>query len=61
VPIPGTTNIVHLQQNVAATSVSFTSAELAELQAALQAIHIEGERPPPPVLSAAGVEASAKP
>ena len=37
------------------------AAELAELQAALQAIHIEGERPPPPVLSAAGVEASAKP
>ncbi|WP_315385672.1 aldo/keto reductase [uncultured Stenotrophomonas sp.] len=61
VPIPGTTNIVHLQQNVAAASVSFTDAELAELQAALQGIHIEGERLPPPVLNATGVEAPAKP
>ncbi|WNH49767.1 aldo/keto reductase [Stenotrophomonas aracearum] len=60
VPIPGTTNIVHLQQNVAAASVSFTDAELAELNAALQAIHIEGERLPPPVLNATGVEAPAK-
>lgn len=60
VPIPGTTNVVHMQQNVAAASVSFSEAELQELRGALEAIHIEGDRLPKPVLDATGVEAPAK-
>jgi aryl-alcohol dehydrogenase-like predicted oxidoreductase len=60
VPIPGTTNMAHLEENVAAASVSFTAAELNELDTALAAIHIRGERLPPPVLAATGVEAPPK-
>jgi len=61
VPIPGTTNIVHLQQNIQASAVSFTDAELKELNGAVDAIHIEGARLPPAVLQATGVEAPLKP
>lgn len=57
VPIPGTTNIAHLAENVAAATVSFTPAEARELDTALAAIAIRGERLPPPVLAATGVEA----
>lgn len=57
VPVPGTTNLAHLQENVAANTVSFTAAELSELNAAVAAIPIRGARLPPGVLSATGVEA----
>jgi len=42
------------------TLLPFTDAELAELNAALQVVHIERERLRPPVLNAMGVEAPAK-
>lgn len=60
VPIPGTTNVKHLEENVAAAAVSFTDAERRELDAALATISIRGERLPPPILAATGVEAPAK-
>jgi len=60
VPIPGTTNIVHMQQNVAAAAVSFTDEELKELRGELEAIQIEGDRLPKPVLDATGVESPVK-
>lgn len=60
VPIPGTTNPAHLEENVAAASVSFSAAELTELNAAVAAIPIRGERLSPAVLSATGVEAAPK-
>lgn len=60
VPIPGTTNMAHLQENVAAASIAFSAAELQELNAAVAAIPIRGARPSPPVLSATGVEAPPK-
>lgn len=60
VPIPGTTNVAHLEENVAAPSVSFSAAELQELNAAVAAIPIRGARLPPDVLSATGVEAPPK-
>jgi aryl-alcohol dehydrogenase-like predicted oxidoreductase len=60
VPIPGTTNIVHLEENVAAAAVSFSAAELTELDAGLAAIAITGARLSPPVLAATGVEAPPK-
>ena len=60
VPIPGTTNAAHLAENVAAASISFTAAELKELDSALAAITITGERLGPAVLAATGVEAAPK-
>lgn len=60
VPIPGTTNATHLEENVAATSISFSPSELAELNAALGGISIRGARLSDAVLSATGVEAPPK-
>ena len=60
VPIPGTTNVAHLEENVAAASISFSAAELRELNAAVAAIPIRGARLSPAVLSATGVEAAPK-
>jgi aryl-alcohol dehydrogenase-like predicted oxidoreductase len=60
VPIPGTTNPAHLEENVAAASMSFSPAELKELDTALAAIPIRGDRLSPAVLAATGVEAPPK-
>ncbi len=60
VPIPGTTNAAHLEENVAAASITFSAAELKELNAALTSIPIQGARLSPPVLAATGVEAPPK-
>jgi aryl-alcohol dehydrogenase-like predicted oxidoreductase len=60
VPIPGTTNPAHLEENVAAASITFSSAELMELNTALAAIPVRGARLSPPVLAATGVEAPPK-
>jgi aryl-alcohol dehydrogenase-like predicted oxidoreductase len=60
VPIPGTTNVAHLEENVAAATISFNSAELKELNAAVAAIPIRGARLSPAVLAATGVEAAPK-
>jgi aryl-alcohol dehydrogenase-like predicted oxidoreductase len=60
VPIPGTTNVTHLEQNVGAAAITFSAAELAELDAAISAIPIRGARLPAPVLAGTGVEAPPK-
>jgi aryl-alcohol dehydrogenase-like predicted oxidoreductase len=60
VPIPGTTNVAHLEQNVGAAAITFSAAELAELDAAISAIPIRGARLPAPVLAGTGVEAPPK-
>jgi aryl-alcohol dehydrogenase-like predicted oxidoreductase len=60
VPIPGTTKVAHLEQNVGAASIAFSAAELKELDTALAAIPIRGERLSPQVLAATGVEAPPK-
>ena len=57
VPIPGTTQMPHLLENIGATRVNFTAAELAELTAELDTIEVRGERMPPLVASWSGVEA----
>jgi aryl-alcohol dehydrogenase-like predicted oxidoreductase len=57
VPIPGTTNAAHLRENIGAAELRFTPGELAELDAALGAIRIQGERLPPAVAVMSGVEA----
>lgn len=60
VPIPGTTNLAHMQQNSSAHNVRFTPAELAELNSAVRAIEIKGLRLPDAVLAFSGVEAPPK-
>jgi aryl-alcohol dehydrogenase-like predicted oxidoreductase len=57
VPIPGTTRAAHLRQNLGAAELRFTPAELAELDVAVAAVHIQGERLPPMVAAMSGVEA----
>ncbi|MEH0198454.1 aldo/keto reductase [Caulobacter sp. CCNWLY153] len=60
VPIPGTTQMAHMLQNVAAAGVAFTPAELSELNAAVAAIEVQGLRLPPAVLAYSEVEAPPK-
>lgn len=57
VPIPGTTNVAHLDQNIGAASVEFTPSELSELNSAVSEIEVRGQRLPDFVLDATGVEA----
>jgi aryl-alcohol dehydrogenase-like predicted oxidoreductase len=60
VPIPGTTHLAHLSQNIAAANVRFTSSELAELNSAVRAVEIRGQRLPDAVLQYSLVEAPPK-
>jgi len=60
VPIPGTTQMAHMLQNAGAAAVRFTQSELAELNAAVRAIEVKGQRLPDAVLVFSGVEAPAK-
>ena len=57
VPIPGTTQMPHLRDNVAAAQIEFTTAELAELTATLVSIDVQGERAPSVVAAWSDVEA----
>lgn len=60
VPIPGTTQMAHMLENSGAAGVQFTPAELAELNSAVKAIEIRGQRLPDAVLVFSGVEAPPK-
>jgi len=60
VPIPGTTQMAHMLENSAAAQLRFSPAELAELNAAVRAIQVQGARLPDAVLAFSGVEAPAK-
>lgn len=60
VPIPGTTQMAHLLDNIGATEVVFSVDELEALNAALAGIAIQGERLPPAVAVLSGVEAPLK-
>ena len=57
VPIPGTTQMAHMLENIGAADVRFTSTELTQLNAAVRAIEIHGQRLPDSVLAFSGVEA----
>lgn len=57
VPIPGTTQMSHLRDNIAAANVSFTPDELAEIRTALDAIQVRGGRAPQLVAEWSDVEA----
>jgi len=60
VPIPGTTQLSHMLENIGAAEVRLTPTELAELNAAVSAIKIRGARLPDQVLVFSGVEAPSK-
>jgi aryl-alcohol dehydrogenase-like predicted oxidoreductase len=51
IPIPGTTNLRHLDENLGAVSVELTPAELAEFRSALSKIKVQGARPPESALT----------
>ena len=46
VPIPGTTKLNRLQENIGAAEVTLTSKELSEIGSALQQINVSGDRYP---------------
>jgi len=60
VPIPGTTQMAHMVENGGAAGVRFTPSEIAELNSAVRAIEIKGQRLPDVVLAFSGVEAPPK-
>lgn len=57
VPIPGTTNTAHMRQNFGAAAIRFTPDELTELNTAVRAIDVQGQRLPDAVLVHSGREA----
>ena len=61
VPIPGTTVVAHMVENSGSAVVRFTPDEVAELNAAVRAIEIQGQRLPDQVLALSGVEAAPLP
>ncbi|MEY4754036.1 MAG: hypothetical protein RJA44_1711 [Pseudomonadota bacterium] len=57
VPIPGTTNIAHMEENLGAAAITFTGDELRQLNREIAAVMIQGERLPATVARLSGVEA----
>ena len=53
-PIPGTTKLHRLDENLAAVDVELTSIDLAEIQKAAANIQIEGERYPEHLMKTIG-------
>jgi aryl-alcohol dehydrogenase-like predicted oxidoreductase len=57
VPIPGTRNIDHLNENLGALRVELTSADLAEIEAVLSTITVHGGRMNPMYMESVDVSA----
>ena len=60
VPIPGTTKMPHMLDNIGADTLRFKPEEFREFNAALLRTPVHGARLPAMVLSLSGVEAPAK-
>ncbi len=60
VPIPGTTQMAHMLENIGADDVRFTVDELGQFNTELSKIEIKGERLPKMVLDFSDVEAPQK-
>lgn len=54
VPIPGTTKLGRLEENLGAVNVTLNDADLAGFREALAAIDVEGERYPPQLMATTG-------
>jgi aryl-alcohol dehydrogenase-like predicted oxidoreductase len=61
VPIPGTTQMAHMLENIGASAFRFTPSEVAELNRSVAAIQVHGARLPDAVLVYSGVEAPSRP
>lgn len=60
VPIPGTTNMKHMRQNIRSVAVLFTDTELARLNESVAEIKIRGQRLPDAVQAFSDAEAPQK-
>ena len=60
VPIPGTTKLSRLEENLGAATVTLSLSELAEIKTALAGLEVEGDRYTPAAQAMAGVEAPEK-
>ena len=60
VPIPGTTVMAHMVENSGAAGVRFMPSEISELNSAVNAIEVKGQRLPDAVLVFSSVEAPMK-
>jgi aryl-alcohol dehydrogenase-like predicted oxidoreductase len=54
VPIPGTTKLSRLEENLKAAEVELTADDLAEIEKAAASIKVEGERYPPQLMAITG-------
>jgi predicted oxidoreductase len=54
VPIPGTTKLQRLEENIGAAKVELTTPDLAEIERAAAGIQIEGERYPEHLMKTVG-------
>lgn len=54
VPIPGTTKLTRLKENVGAADVGLTAEELRDIESALAKIKVEGDRYPPHLAAMVG-------
>jgi len=55
VPIPGTTKLERLKENLGAAGVALTTADLADIRSSLAEIDVEGERYPAQLLATTGL------
>jgi len=60
VPIPGTTKLHRLEENIGAAKVELTNDDLAKIDQAASHIQIEGERYAPAQMAMVGREAAVK-
>ena len=60
VPIPGTTQMAHMLENIGAADIRFTTEELKQLNNEVAKVEIKGERLPKMVLDFSDVEAPLK-
>jgi len=54
VPIPGTTKLARLEENIGAADIEMTSNDMAELERAVSKIQIQGARLPAAILAMSG-------
>jgi aryl-alcohol dehydrogenase-like predicted oxidoreductase len=54
VPIPGTTRLERLEENLGAVKIELSPGDLAEINRALDSVQIQGDRYPPQFASRVG-------
>src|SRR5213075_3101363 len=54
VPIPGTTKLAHLEENIKAASINFTTLEMQEINGALATMIVKGDRLRPDAMKLVG-------